>query len=236
MQKQLSQPINIFLAIDGSTLNEEEIIQYVHRKYIYYDRLPKLIGGQLGVALSVILLLEKMVVHKIPHMCVLEDDALLCDEFEDKYKKTCADLPHDYDFLYLFKHPYYYPTGHSLYKKPPPNFLHYINSHTSFRFGDPELQMPGKKLIEKALPVCGIVGFRVSLLGAKKILHSVKPIYFPIDDMIMHMVIKRTLNAYSVKKGIVDTAGAISAWDLSENKLKSNVWGTTNYTIVLPKN
>jgi hypothetical protein len=96
--------------------------------------------------------------------------------------------------------------------------------------------MPGKRLIEKALPTCGIVGFRVSLLGAIKILQSVKPIYFPIDDMIMHMVKNRTINAYSVKKSIVDTVGAISAWDLSERKFKSNVWGTANYAIVPPMN
>jgi GR25 family glycosyltransferase involved in LPS biosynthesis len=236
LQKQLSQPVNIFSAIDGPALTAKEIIQYVHHQYIYYDRLTKLIGGQVGIALSIILLLEKMVDQKIPHMCVLEDDALLCEGFENRYQKTCADLPHDYDFLYLFKHPYYYPTDHALYKKPPPNFLHYINSHTPLRFGDPELRLPGKKRVEKALPVCGIVGFRVSLSGAKKILQSVKPIYFPIDDMIMHMVIKKTLNAYSIKKGIVGTAGAISAWDLSENKFKSNVWGTNNYTIVPPNN
>jgi GR25 family glycosyltransferase involved in LPS biosynthesis len=235
LQKQLSQPANIFPAIDGSALNEKDIIQYVRNRYIYFDRLPKLNGGQVGIALSVILLLEKMEADKIPHMCILEDDALLCDDIEDKYKKICAELPHDYDFLYLFKHPYYYPPGHPLYKKPPRNFLNYINSHTSLRFGAPEIQMPGKKLIEKALPVCGIVGFRVSLLGAQKILKSVKPIYFPIDDMIMHMVIKGTLNTYSVKNGIVDTAGAVSAWDLSDNKFKSNVWGTIHYTVVPPR-
>lgn len=236
LQKQLSEPINIFPAIDGSALKEKDIIQYVYSQYIYYDRLPKLIGGQVGIALSVILLLEMMVEKKIPHMCVLEDDALLCDGFEKKYKRICADLPNDYDFVYLFKHPYYYPTDHPLRREPPPNFLHYINSHTSFRFGDPELQIPGKKQIEKALPVCGIVGFRVALSGAKKILQSVKPIYFPIDDMIMHMVIQKKLNAFSAKKGIVDTVGSISASDLTETKFKSNVWGTHKFTVVPPNN
>ncbi len=234
LQKQLSRPIHIFPAVDGPALDANKIKEFIYEKYIYFDRLHKLNSGQVGIALSVILLLEKMVSEGISDICVLEDDATLCEGFEQIYDRICGELPSDYDFLYLFKHPYYYQPDHPRYQKPPKPFLEYINSHTSLRFGDPDIQIPGKELIEKSPPVCGIVGFRASLKGAKKILKSVKPIYFPIDDMIMHMVLKGVLNAYSVKSGIVDTAGSISAWDLSNRKLRSNVWGTFGYSVAPP--
>ncbi|GAH08659.1 unnamed protein product, partial [marine sediment metagenome] len=114
---------------------------------------------------------------------ILEDDALITEDFNDKFKVIYNELPTDYDLLYLFIHP------DSSKNITNTEKYTYINENTS---------------------TYGTVGYLLTLKMAKEFIDFFKTnIFTTVDNSIMWYLKNKKCKYYGVKESIVSTGGSL---------------------------
>lgn len=82
-----------FSAVDGSKV--------VHSKYLTEYCNTFCTDGMKGCALSHRTIWEDMIANNYSHVCILEDDAHIADNFNEDFDKAWKQLPKKYDIFYL---------------------------------------------------------------------------------------------------------------------------------------
>ena len=149
-------PTEIFPAIYGKHLSQQEIADYVF-KGVFKKNIEEILKpGEIGVALSHYYLWNKVASDPdIKHALILEDDAAIDEHFETKWEQEYPALPEDYDIIYLY---HYAHVTHLV----PTNFN--------------QLYIP-------LYPTCAH-GYIISKKGAEKLLKGIFPLDKPIDNAI----------------------------------------------------
>lgn len=196
--------IEIFKAVDSKTSKIEELFsQYNISLSKNYKN--EAIRGQLGCSLSHISIWKEMIEKNIENMLILEDDVFIPNNFQEKMKNILDELPKNYDFLYLFVHPYNY-------KNIDENSEYYLKN---------------KKLIVKAYKTFGTVGYLISKNGAQKLLNKFQILETTIDEQLKNLI--EDIKSFSVKKEFLSTVGQLLQTSEISNKLSSNIWNTEIY-------
>ena len=104
---------------------------------------------------------------------VFEDDAQLSKTFEKDYKEFEQNLPGDFEFG-QFLH-------HNSMKKLRGQKKYNLNSY-----------------VMKSYAPYGTVGYLITSSGAQKLLPTLKPIWYPIDEMYLVGISKNIIHSYCV--------------------------------------
>lgn len=195
------QQINgtIVPAQDGKTL---DITKWIEKGVFCNQSVYSLSEGQIGCALSHILLWEKFLNSNKPYLIVMEDDVVLVNNFNYKLNRFIKYLPNDYDIAYIFIHDYYIHLSNKNYRKK--------------RYHEYKKASNINPYVKKVFPMIGCVAYMLSRKGAKKLLDYCTKLIKPIDNMIENY--PYPINVYSSNIKLVDIPYS----------LKSNIWTTTS--------
>ncbi len=186
MQQHPALNAKIWPAVTTDDLNDPIYSHAMNRQTF-----KKVRQGAIGCALSHITLLEHMVSENIPEMIVFEDDAQLSLTFEKDFVDFRTHLPNDFDF------------GQFLHHKSMKKLRH----QAKFVLND---------VVMKSYSPYGTVGYYVTFAGAKKMLPTLKPIWYPIDEMFRNCISKKVVNSYMPVNDLVTMP----------YKYSSNIWKT----------
>ena len=139
---------------------------------------------------------------------VLEDDAIMVDDYSNELQSIIGELPKNWDFVNLFTHP--------------------KQSTRKNRY-----EIPGKVRLLKRIRTWGTVGYLISKNGLQKICKKLDEIglYAPIDIVLQDFL--EDLIVFNLKNDIISTVGQLTESDTSTNRLKSNVWQSNSYQNLL---
>jgi len=169
------QNYELISAVDGSKLNMEEIIK---NNYITYEKINKLKKGEIGCAMSHILLWERFLKNTNENIfIVFEDDVYLDKNFKNNLINYIKNLPKDFDISQLL-----------------------IHDAQKRRFNSSKNV---NKYVKEGYPQYGTVGYIISRKGIKNLLQNCRPISASIDVMIMNNIRYANIKSYIPKESIV---------------------------------
>lgn len=170
-----------------------EIEEKKFDKYLNAQSYSKVRRGALGCAISHIRVLEHVVENKLEEVIVFEDDVVLYPDFEMLYKQFRENLPRDGTFA---------------------PFLHH-DSMKNLR-GLPNYRLSGNKFVIKSYSPYGTVGYLITLNGARKVLPTLSPVWYPIDEMYRSATKSGALTSYMPVKDLI----------VMPYEMNSTIWGT----------
>jgi len=154
---------NFFEAVNGNSLTQEKIDKVYQKKAAIREFKRELSGGEIGCALSHLSIYRMMIEQNIEKAVILEDDAVLCEDFPEILRHL-DQLPEDAECL-LF--------GYDA------EIAKEVFLYTSF-WGSRKYY--GKYHLKKFVKVAfGTYGYMMTYQGAKKLLEKIKMIDKPID-------------------------------------------------------
>lgn len=127
----------------------------------------KLTSYELSIIMSHIGALKHAQIMGYENVVILEDDVVICEDWESRLKTVFEKLPSDWEYLYL--------AGHSDYVKLP---------------------MYETLTITKAPQMVGAFSYLVNKSGIQKLINYCGEFVTTYDDMIMHKISSGKLNAY----------------------------------------
>jgi len=201
--------ISIFPAVDGEKDDLQEKL-----KNLEIDVAPDFAGratsGQVGCAISHMMLWSELKESDTKRCVVLEDDVSLTENYRHNLEVVLSELPSEWEFVLLFTHP--------------------EHSHIKNR-----KEIPGKMQLLNRIPTWGTVGYLISKTGVDKFLSrfSQTGIYAPIDIMIQDSLAE--MKSYNLKNDLVLTVGQLTESDEDKELMKSNVWQSNTYKQILRK-
>jgi glycosyl transferase family 25 len=177
MQK-LSIPFDFIDAVDGRGFDMDTHAAYNKRKRLAFFR-QDMTGGELGCLLSHRSIFQKMVDENIERALILEDDAILYDDFYPAFKKLLeAKTPYELArFLYTEK-------------------VAKLTQRTVEQIDDTY------KLNRLMTTPGGAHAYIITQSGAKKLLKHTARNWLPIDTLIGHCW-QTGINAFIVQPGLV---------------------------------
>lgn len=199
--------LEIFPAIEGDT-NQLEF--FLEEREIGDNYLQFCKRGEIACLLSHLEIWKKMVREDISEAVILEDDAYISDSFLEDFGKIYSELPKNYDFLYLFIHPFCFRT----LKTSPEE---YSNS------------------LYKGFPTFGFVGYCIT----KKLILEILPYFYkiatPIDEFLKWFFINNKREYFCVKENLVNTRGNIFHHHKNKTELGSNIGESKGFLESVPK-
>jgi len=171
----------------------------IYSKYVNKKTFEKVRAGAVGCALSHITLLSHMINNNIEEVLIFEDDAVLFDTFETDFMEFRKKLPDDAEFVQLLHH--------DLMNKQRPK-ANKVND-----------------AVIKSYSPYGTVGLFITLKGASKLLPTLKPIWYPIDEMFRAAISKGVVVSYMPVKDLISMPYI----------LDSNIWNTKKNSNPLKK-
>jgi len=127
----------------------------------------KLLLNELAVIVSHIGALKHAQIMNYENVIILEDDVIICEDWENRLNKLFDLLPDNWEYVYL--------SGHSDYVKFP------------------EYEAP---TIIKAPPMIGAFSYLVNNTSIEKLITYCSEFVTTYDDMIMHKIQKEKLQGY----------------------------------------
>lgn len=177
MMGKFGLEFEFFDAVDGRPLKPDSYPAYDKtRRHLYFGK--DMTGGEIGVLSSHKAIYEKMINEGIEIALIMEDDALLFDDFATVFNALEAG-PHDFDcvrFLGSEK-----VANHTQYTKRSINNQYSLNRIAA---------TPG-----------GAHAYILTLAGAAKLLRQMDKNYLPIDTLLGYGW-KTGLDAYVVQPGL----------------------------------
>jgi len=130
---------------------------------------------------------------------VLEDDAVVCEDFPRRVEALLAEAGTAWDWIYLFYHP----------------------------DCKRDLPIPGKTLVQRGFETWGTVAYALSHAGATALLAAATDTTHdaPIDHLVMRLAREGTIRTLCATRMLVTTAGQLNPLAPAA-ALGSNVWGT----------
>lgn len=195
----------LFSAIDGDNKSEQLEKFLENRDNFMFDNayFQRVKRGQLGCWFSHVSLWEKMLKEYIPMAIILEDDAKVSDEFYPKLYKHLAELPENWNMLYLYVFP-------------------------KHRKNDETVQLDGKQYINKGYRTYCTTSYVITYKGAALLYGMLQNIFANIDNQIGALIERDTLtDTYMPKENLIENVGQ----DLPtpDAKLPSNIWKSDGF-------
>ena len=164
---------NIIKAIDGKKIynNKELLSNYFNKRGL------KLKPGEIGCALSHVMLWKYMLKLNLEYIIVFEDDVQFDKNTLNKLNDFLNNVPSDYDICQIWHHY---------------NFKKDRRNTTSLN-----------KYIMNGYPQWGTVGYIISNKGATKILNLIMPMYKAIDGLIKKLLYNNKIISYCPKEDII---------------------------------
>lgn len=190
---------NIQKAVDGNTNDLEEKLgkRKINKKFISFCR-----RGQIACLLSHIEVWKKIIQNNIEKMLVLEDDAILTDNFIVNFKSMYQELPKNWDFVYLYVHP-------DCKRNIPDNKYKYLN--TGFK-------------------TYGTVGYLITNNIAKELIKLFENnINTTVDDSISWFLNHYNKTYFCVKNNLIETGGNLYFHRNSKTKFGSIIGDTKTF-------
>lgn len=173
------------------------------QSYDFDERSIPPLGTEIGVWLSNIRAWDYMLKNKLKYLIVLEDDAIVCDNFKEIVESAISEAG-GFDFISL-----------------------YYSNAEGFKAVDANID---KVFLEKTdSQYAGFLGVVYSLMGAKKIMTLIKRagIWYTIDCLLFEWSRSKTLKGYRLKKQYevikksfirseVDPTGSRNSLDVSD--------------------
>lgn len=147
----------------------------------YYALNRTLTAGEFGCYCSHREIWLKMVEENIPYALILEDDAILGENFYKKFSTIIKSLPSDWDLVYLFLMHLPRQKFYKIYNNP---YLKKINTQRYFYTS---------------------TGYLINLKAATKLLKYSKSFSEPIDDSIAQEVADSRIQAYITTPFLINT-------------------------------
>lgn len=197
---KLSAP-QVTPAVDGSHADALHGALRQHRIRLAPEYARTCTVGQLGCTCSH-LNVWRLVADSEQVAIVLEDDVVLCDDFEYRVQQVLAEASDvDWDWIYFFYH--------AECKQ--------------------DLPIHGKHYVQRGFPTWGTVAYALTTAGAAKLIQAASEAAHeaPIDHIIMRLVREGELRTLCATELLVTTAGQINPLQPAAcSSLGSNVWGT----------
>lgn len=163
----------------------------------------KLMITELAVIMTHIGALKHAQIMGYENIVILEDDVVICEDWEKRLEILYEKLPADWEYVYL--------AGHSDFVKIP-------------MFEEPS--------IIKAPPMIGAFSYLVNKIGIQKLINYCSEFVTTYDDMIMHKIYSNKLNGYVFIPFMVYHAGKESLiWNKPPGHLshENNMHSSYNY-------
>jgi hypothetical protein len=102
-----------YINLDISPDRNEKCLSQFEKYGIVAERVPGILGrdmfntgrplydGRMGALSSHMRVMKKIVINNYSKALILEDDIVFCDNFNDKFSEYIADMPDDWDMIYL---------------------------------------------------------------------------------------------------------------------------------------
>jgi glycosyl transferase, family 25 len=167
---------DIFNAIDGGKIDKD---YYINNNYINNKSYYKLRKGQIGVAISHLLILEQIIRNNEQLSIIMEDDIDLTSTFKEDLLTYIKHLPNDIELSQI---------QHINIKNEFENVKNVskINDH-----------------VKKGIGIHVLAGYLITLEGAKKLVNYCKPIDEVIDWKFVTMVNSNKIKSYLPMKPLV---------------------------------
>ncbi|HBY68657.1 MAG TPA: hypothetical protein DEG69_13455 [Flavobacteriaceae bacterium] len=114
---------------------------------------------------------EEIVKNNVSSALILEDDAVLCENFTSKFNFNMMSVPMDWDFIFI---------GDCCNLRIPKNRI--VDGRVAYR-----KEHPASKCTDSYI---------IKLESAKKILETIKPFTFPIDFELNYQMYLHDMNVY----------------------------------------
>lgn len=199
----LGLKFEFFDAINGKELSENQLnnVDYEFNKLYLREKLTL---GEIGCALSHISLYEKMVNENIEEMLILEDDAIVSQEFEKIVLDILNKVPSRKEIIFL---------EHGKAK------FHYITRKLVDNYRLVRYRYPSKK---SKRSITRTTAYIINLSGAKKLLQYSNPIKMP-SDYLTGLIQLTKIHAYGVEPPCVfrglDSDSEIDAIEYRNNNI-----------------
>lgn len=177
---------SILNAIDGGGLSGKELEKRIHLPggYRYGE---KMLPGEIACTMSHSLAITLAKENKWPYVLILEDDAVLADDFEKRIKHLLRILPPGWEHVYLSTNPH-----GGLFFSPQLSFMN---------------------IIESTFCDC-ITAYLVRDTAYDKILNYYSFFWTTADDMIAQMIKEGRLKSYTFYPYVVYSGDEFSyIWD-----------------------
>lgn len=187
--------LEIFNAIEGKTNQLEYYLGKREIKEKFYNFCRR---GQLACLLSHVEVWKKIINENINECVILEDDALIQENFIEKFEEIYKVLPKDTDFLYLYVHP------------------------------DSKKQIDETQLICEGYYTYGTVCYYITKkLAIELVLFFEKIIHYTLDESICWFLSTYNKNYYCITKNLVETSGNLYFQHNDEKCVLGSVIGET---------
>ena len=189
----------IFPAIENGTIDLDVSVKRLNLtispQYLKVAR-----RGQIACTVSHFSLWMQVVCQALPFAVILEDDAVIQENFASLVQDILREVPEDYDLVYLFTQP------------------------RQDKKNDKSLSIEGKTQIRRANPQWCTVAYIISQKGAVKLLQKFqKGITANVDTAFEEMVKRGELKAYTALNQPIRCIGQPGARPTG-GKLSSNIW------------
>ena len=151
-------------AFDGKFIKNAQVAVPIIKGYGLGRRLE---NAEISIIMSHISALKHAQVMGYKNVVILEDDVVLCDDWQKRMDILLDSLPEDWEYVYL--------AGHSDYVKIP-------------KYDKPTLM--------RAPQMVGAFSYMVNKNGINKLIKQCSELITTYDDMIMHKIVSGKLAAY----------------------------------------
>lgn len=205
--------VEVYEGVDGKELYpeidhaREFPPDFFEQHQLSYDRCKHWNKGQLGCAMSNVLVQKKIVQMQINKALILEDDAFLLEERFEYFKQALNELPADWELFYLG-----FNTTSRWSQNPYTRLLLRLKHFITPRITE---GMSSGTISGRYFPVSfsarlnkpGIYGgthaYALSYAGAKKIVALDTPLRYGFDTSLMYANYHKLINSYSLKKPLI---------------------------------
>jgi GR25 family glycosyltransferase involved in LPS biosynthesis/exopolysaccharide biosynthesis predicted pyruvyltransferase EpsI len=195
--------VTVCTAFDGESDNLLEIMAELGVS-IERDYSRKCTVGQIACSLSHIAIWQELKERNVKECVIIEDDAIICDDYFNEIEKVMSELPDEWDLVFLFTHP---EQRENLMKNEIPGKLHITNSFFTW----------------------GTVGYLISASGIEKLLSNSEIICLskPFDRALQEAISELVI--YHSREIIIETKGQLVESNNKNELFNSNVWNTSRF-------
>lgn len=203
----------VFEGVDGKELFPELQhvwmfpIEFFTKHDLLYERCRHWNKGQLGCAMSNLMVQKKIIEKNLNRVLILEDDAFIINNRLDFFANALDELPPDWDLFYLGFNP---PSkwSENRFTRFVLRIKHiiqprYTEDLSSGDFRKRYFSSSFSRHLNKPGVYAGTHAYALSFEGAKKVVQLDTPLQYGFDTTLMYANYNKLLNSYSLKKQLI---------------------------------
>lgn len=213
LNKYSNLKVEVFQGIDGKELFPKlEFVgmfpkTFFNENKLSYDRCKIWNKGQLGCAMSNLLVQKQIVKEKLNKVLILEDDAYLIEDRIAYFQSAILELPQNWELFYLGYNPIS-RWSENKFTRSLLKIKHLVKPTNTHGLSSRVLNKQFfSKSYSKNLNIPGVYGgthaYALSYEGAKKIVDLDTPLKHGFDTTLMFANYHKLIKSYSLKKQLI---------------------------------